>query len=125
MVKRTDRLNSLLKEVLSEVIRRDIHHNPLINEFVTITRVAITTDLSYAKVYVSVIGDEKKKKEAVSMLQERSRLIRAIAYKKVRMRQFPELDFVIDSGLEKQLHMEELLQKISEERASRQQQDSS
>lgn len=119
MVKRTDRLNSLLKEVLSEVIRRDIHHLPFSNELVTITRVEITTDLSYAKVYISVIGDDKKKKMTLSALQDMARPIALIARKKVTMRLFPTLDFCLDSDLEKQLHMEELLHKISKERASR------
>jgi ribosome-binding factor A len=125
MVKRTDRLNSLLKEVISEVIRRDLHHAPFIDEFVTITRVDITSDLSYAKVYISVIGDDKKKKQALSSLQDRARPIALIARKKVTMRLFPVLDFVLDHDLEKQLHMEELLHKISEERAGRTSDDSS
>ncbi len=54
-VKRTDRLNSLLKEVISEVIRREVR-NPHVNELVTVTRVQISKDLHYAKVYISVIG---------------------------------------------------------------------
>ncbi len=113
------RLNSLLKEVITEVIRRDLHHASHVDELITITHVEITRDLSYAKVYVSVIGDEKRKKKAVEGLQDVSRKIGAIASKKVVMRHFPILDFVLDDGLEKQLRMEELLSKISEERSER------
>ncbi len=46
-VKRTDRLNSLLKEVISDTIRADVR-NPHVNEFLTVTRVYITLDLHYA-----------------------------------------------------------------------------
>ena len=65
---RTDRLNSLLKEVISEVIRKDVK-NPHVNEFVTVTRVDVTKDLHHAKVYISVIGDDHVKKESVEALQ--------------------------------------------------------
>jgi len=117
--RRTDRLNSLLKEVLSEVIHRDIHHVPHVNEFVTITRVDITNDLYYAKVYISVIGTDKEKKLAVDALQEIAHPIAMIAKKKVTMRHFPALTFELDSGLEKQLRIEELLSNVSKEREKR------
>ena len=61
---RVDRLNSLLKEVISEVIRKEVQH-PDINEFITVTRVDITKDLRHAKVYISIIGTDDKKKVAI------------------------------------------------------------
>lgn len=120
MSKRTVRLNSLLKEVISEVIRRDIHHSLYMTEFVTITRVDITNDLSFAKVYVSVIGDEKQKVLAVEALQHHARQIALLSRKKVTMRLFPHIEFELDASLEKQFRIEELLHKVSEERAHRQ-----
>lgn len=124
-VKRTDRLNSLLKEVLSEVIHRDIHHVKNINTFITITRVDITSDLLQAKIYISVIGKETDKQQALLALQHRAGTIARKASKKVKMRYFPELDFRFDDQLENQLHMEELFAKISQERLKRQHQDES
>jgi len=118
-IKRTVRLNSLLKEVISEVIHRDIHHIPLIDQMITVTRVEITSDLSYAKVFVSVIGDEKKKKSVLDCLKGLAGPIAKLASKKVVMRYFPSLEFELDVGLEKQLHMEEVLLKISKERQER------
>ncbi|MDN3507885.1 MAG: ribosome-binding factor A, partial [Simkaniaceae bacterium] len=53
--RRVFRLNSLLREVLSEVVTQDVS-NPNISPLLTITRVEITTDLHFAKVYFSVIG---------------------------------------------------------------------
>lgn len=118
-VKRTDRLNSLLKEVISEVIHRQIHHVQFINESVTITRVDITNDLYYAKVYVSLIGTDKVKKQTVDTLQDHAKQIAFMASKNVRMRHFPSLTFELDLGLEKQLRIEELLAEASKERKSR------
>lgn len=113
------RLNSLLKEVISEVIRQDIHHVPFVNEFVTVTRVEITNDLSFAKVYVSIIGQEKQKKQSLEALQKLSKTIAYLSSKKMVIRHFPALDFELDAGLEKQLRIEEILTKVSKEREGR------
>lgn len=115
---RTDRLNSLLKEVISEVIRRDLKHVD-INELITITRVEITKDLRHAKVYFSVIGDDLDKAETLSLLEDSSKQITHIASRKVVMRYFPQLQFIIDEGVENQMRVEELLQEISKERTTR------
>lgn len=117
-VKRTDRLNSLLKEVISSVVHRDVH-NPHVNELVTITRVDITKDLHYAKVYFSVIGDEKQKKETLTALQSAAGFIAVNASKQVVMRYFPTLTFILDEGVEQHMAMEKILQDISEERENR------
>ncbi|MES2345660.1 MAG: 30S ribosome-binding factor RbfA [Chlamydiota bacterium] len=66
--RRTDRLNSLLKEVISEVIMRDVR-NPHVTTLITVTRVDISSDLHYAKVYISVIGSQVEKDETLKALQ--------------------------------------------------------
>lgn len=115
---RTDRLNSLLKEVISEVIRRDVR-NPHVNELITVTRVDITKDLHYAKVYVSVIGTPEQKAETLSALQTAAGFIAVQASKKVTMRYFPSLTFKLDDSVEKHMRIEELLHKISTEKQAR------
>ncbi|MBN9377115.1 MAG: ribosome-binding factor A [Chlamydiales bacterium 38-26] len=119
MVKqRTDRLNSLLKEVISEVIRKDVR-NPHVNELMTITRVEITKDLHHAKVFVSVIGDEAAKAETIMALQNAAGFIAVTASKKVVMRYFPELHFKLDDSVDKHMRIEKILGEISSERESR------
>lgn len=108
---RVDRLNSLLREVLSEVIRRDFQNRD-IPELITIMHVEITRDLHYAKVFVSVIGDEKIKKHAITRLQALSASIGVVASKKVVMRYFPALTFILDDGIDKHMRIEELLKEI-------------
>lgn len=114
-VKRTDRLNSLLKEVISEVIRKDVR-NPHVNELVTVTRVQISKDLRHAKVFISVIGSEQDKIETIEALISAAGFIAVNASKKVVMRYFPELTFKLDDSVEKHMRIEELLNKISKER---------
>lgn len=115
---RTDRLNSLLKEVISDVIRRDVR-NPHVNQLLTVTRVDITKDLHYAKVYVSVIGTEEQKKATLEALQTAAGFIAVTASKEVVLRYFPALTFKLDDGVDKHMRVEKLLGEISEERSAR------
>lgn len=119
---RTDRLNSLLKEVISEVIHRDVR-NPHLNEFVSITRVDITKDLHYAKVYVSIIGTDEQKRESIAALESAAGFIAVNASKKVVMRYFPELRFILDDSVDKHMRIQKLLTDISEERDARSKED--
>lgn len=118
-VKRTDRLNSLLKEVISEVIKREVR-NPHVAELVTVTRVQISKDLRHAKVFISVIGTEQQKAETIDALASAAGFIAVQSSQKVVMRYFPELIFKLDDSVEKHMRIEELLGKISQERESRQ-----
>lgn len=117
---RTVRLNSLLKEVISEVVKRDVR-NPHVNELLTITRVEITKDLHYAKVYVSVIGTDIQKKETLQALQSAAGFIAVNSSKKVTMRYFPALTFKLDDSVDKHMRIEEILGEISHEREAREQ----
>lgn len=108
---RVSRLNSLLREVLSEVIRRDVRH-PDVHELLTVTRVEITKDLHHAKVFVSVIGTSEEKAKTIAALQSAAGFIAVTASKKVVMRYFPELTFKLDEGVDKHMRIEELLAEI-------------
>ena len=113
--KRTDRLNSLLKEVLSEVIKGDVK-NPNIHELTSITRVDISRDLHFAKVYVSVIADQPEKDKTIKALQSASGFVAITAAKKVTLRYFPHLTFTLDNTVEDFMHIDKLLEKISSEK---------
>ena len=117
-IQRTDRLNSSLREVISDVIKRQVR-NPHVNELMTVTRVQITKDLHYAKVFVSVIGTEEQKAETIAALQSAAGFIAVNASKEVVMRYFPELTFKLDDGTDKQMRINDLLSEISRERKTR------
>lgn len=119
MVKnRIARLNSLLKEVISEVIRRDVR-NPHVGELVTVTSVDITNDLQHAKVFISVIGTPQQKEETIKALQSAAGFIAIQSSKKVVMRYFPALTFKIDNSVDQQIRIDTLLGQIKEEQNSR------
>ncbi len=119
MVKnRTLRLNSLLREVISEVIHREVR-NPHVSQFVSVTSVEITKDLQHAKVFISVIGTPQEKDLTIKALQSAAKFIAINSSKKVVMRYFPELTFYLDTSVDKQMRIDAMLGKIKEQEESR------
>jgi len=111
MIERTKRLNSLLREVISEVIHREVR-DPSISKLITVTAVEVSKDLRNATVYVSVIGTEKERKNTITSLKSASGFISVNAAKRVIMRTFPSLTFQLDTSVDKQMQIDALLQHI-------------
>ena len=111
--RRVPRVNSLLKEVISEVLRKDLHHLTGLRGLLTVMSVEIAADLSVAKVFISVIGDQKAKQATIDALNNAAGKIAHVAMKKVVLRTFPKLHFYIDEGLEKQMRICEILEKVA------------
>ncbi len=83
--------------------------------FVTVTRVDVTRDLSYATVYFSVMGPEEEKEGTLHALEHAAGYIRRELGKGLRVRKIPHLRFKVDRNLEHSLRIGELLQKIKGE----------
>lgn len=116
--RRIERVNSLLKEVISESIRKDLKNVP-IPDLITVTEVETSNDLRHAKVYISLIEDDPKKKEEVIVLLNKSaKAIAALSSKKVVLRYFPQLIFKIDESLDNFLQIDSLLKKIEQDKVS-------
>ena len=113
-VNRTLRLNSLLKEVISEVIVNEVK-NPLVSTLCSVSQVEITEDLRLAKVHISIIGSDEEKKQTVKALQSAAGFIAVKASKKITIRYFPSLTFKIDDTVDKQIRIENLVIKLNDE----------
>lgn len=111
MNRRLAKVNSVLVEVISEAIRRDVK-DPRIPELITVMEVDVSADLKHATVSISVIGEEKFKKETIELLNELRVKIALCAREKVVLRYFPQLHFVLDESVDKQMRIEELLREI-------------
>jgi ribosome-binding factor A len=77
---------------------------------VTCTRVAVTSDLKSAKLYVSVLGDEAQKKRAMKVLEGATGYVRHLLAQRLGLRTAPEIRFVFDPSIEYGIRLEELLQ---------------
>lgn len=96
---RTARVGEEIKKVLSERLIRGLR-DPLPG-FVTIVAVDVTSDFSHATVHVGVIGSDKDKAGAIDLLQGQRGMLRSEVGKNVRLRQTPELRFVLDESGER------------------------
>lgn len=104
-----ERINDNLQEAISYIIFQEVK-NPNI-KFVTITAVNTTSDLSYAKVYFTTLGD---KVETLKALRSAKGFIRNELKEKVELRNIPELEFVYDESIEYGQRIEEKIKEIHE-----------
>ncbi len=111
-MERTDRLAEEMKREISEIIRTDIR-DPRLPDFVTLMSVKVTKDLSYATIYISVFGDEEKKKNALMALQSAAGFIRHEIGRRMKIRYSPELKFVQDDSIEHGMHISEMLKDMN------------
>ena len=115
---RIDRLNSLLREVISDVISREVR-NPHVAKLMTVTRVEVSKDLSYGKVYVSVMGTEEEKTATLAALNSAAGFIAVHSSREIVIRHFPVLSFRLDDTVDKQMRIDSLLSKIHAEEQRR------
>lgn len=107
---RTDRISEEIKKHLSDIIRE--LKDPRIPFMTSVVSVSVTKDLKYAKVYVSVMGDEETKKEAIKGLKSAAGFIRKEIGERVLLRALPQFAFELDNSIEHGAHINELLQSV-------------
>lgn len=109
MPERMRRVNDALKEVVSDAIA-DLK-DPRIG-FVTVTAVKATNDLAQARVYVSVLGTERKQRRAVEGLNAARGVIQARVNRELRLRRTPRLAFEYDQSVERGVRLTKLLDEL-------------
>ncbi|HBM75807.1 MAG TPA: 30S ribosome-binding factor RbfA [Clostridiaceae bacterium] len=109
---RADRIAEELKREISDLIRNEIR-DPRIAEFTSITSVEVTRDLRYAKVFVSVLGDDKQKDDTLSGLKSAAGFVRREIGKRVKLRYTPEILFEIDKSIEHGIYISKLIDKVN------------
>ncbi|MFA6308537.1 MAG: 30S ribosome-binding factor RbfA [Clostridia bacterium] len=108
MKDRTNRIAEEMKKEISNIIQNDIK-DPRLPKLVSIMAVNVTRDLRYAKVFVSVLGSEEEKKEALKGLKSAAGFIRREVGHRMDIRYSPELLFEIDSSIERGAYMSKLI----------------
>jgi len=108
---RTERVADLIQQALAQMLLQDMNDNRF--QLITITGVNVSKDLSYAKIYVSVLIDEADKiKEMITDLNLAAKSLRFQLAKKVKLRIVPELKFVYDEAAAYGFKINSLLNKM-------------
>ena len=115
MTRRLERINSLIREELSELLRRDVK-DPRLDSFVAITEVVTAPDLRHAVVYVSYIGSSEEKHDTISALTDASGFLHHELTKRLQMRHVPDLSFQWDDSIERGDRLLRLMDQVSYEK---------
>ena len=110
---RGGRINEEIKKSASAIIQNKVK-DPRISSMVSVTRVDVTRDLSYAKIYVSIFGSEEQNKSTLQALKSSEGFIRNEIGKMVKIRHVPQVIIVKDDSLEYGMNIESVLRKIKE-----------
>lgn len=110
---RSGRINEEMKKEISNIIQYNIR-DPRMSAMVSVTKVDVTKDLRYAKVYVSVFGSDQQKEETMKALKSSSGFIRREVGQKVDLRYTPEIIIQLDETIEHGMHIDALLHSIKE-----------
>lgn len=108
MVDRTSRIAEEMKKEISSIIQNELK-DPRLPEFISITAVNVTRDLRYAKVYISVLGTDEEKKNALQGLKSAAGFIRREVGRRIQIRYTPELQFELDDSIEHGIYMNKLI----------------
>lgn len=112
---RREMLESEIKKVLTAALSSYSGHNDSIG-MASIVRVELSKDKRYAVIYISVIGDDEKKRKLVETLNRDKGLFRTAIAKEIRLFKAPEIRFKEDIGIEASLRIAQLLDQIEKEK---------
>ena len=107
---RPDRIADQIRGELGELLTREVHDPGL--GFVTITRVQVSRDLQQARVFYTVLGDEKSRRQSDRTLQRALPFLRRQIGARLRLRRVPELHFVYDESIAGQDRIEQLISEL-------------
>ncbi len=111
---RPERVQEAIREEAAKIIQQELKDPRL--GFITITKVELTRDLRYARIFFSVLGDAKAKKRAHYALKSAKGYIKGELADRLGLRFMPEIVFNIDDSFEKTKEIFDILDKLKKER---------
>lgn len=110
MTQRSDQVGEELRKIVSKIFLEDVSDSRL--GFVTITRVEVTPDLRYGKVFYSVLGDDKQKADTAEAIGEHLGHIKRMAVERINMKFAMDLRFELDKSIEESFRLDKIFKKI-------------
>lgn len=113
---RTERVASLVMELLSESIQRRFRMEEV--GLITVTEVRMSPDLKIAKAYISIFGIAEKKQQTFALLEAAKAGMRSDLGRNLNLKFTPSLAFYLDESLDHAMRIEDLLNKIHKDSPS-------
>ena len=114
---RPERVGEAIRDELSTLLARDVH-DPGVG-FITLTSVKVSPDLQLARVYYTSMGDEKALRDTAKALGRATPFLRRQIAQRLSLRRVPELQFFYDKSVAQHDRIEQILQDLKAEDASR------
>ena len=109
-------INADAQKELAQIVRT--LKDPRIPLMTSVMSVRVTEDLKFAKVYISVLGDEQVKKDAIKALQSAAGYCRRELASKLDLRNTPQLIFQLDDSIEYGTKINNILKEINKEQGN-------
>lgn len=106
-MERTDRIEEEIKKIVGVLIDRGLK-DPRLTGLISVTKVSVTNDLKYCKIYVSMLGT-KDTSEAMDALSSAAGFVRKEIGSKIRMHSTPEVKFELDDSMEYGAHIQNII----------------
>jgi ribosome-binding factor A len=106
---RTERIAEEIKKEISDMIQTQLK-DPRVNGIISITKVMLTKDLKYCKIYVSILADNKQ--EAIEGIKSGAGYMRKELASRIKIRIVPELNFILDDSIEYGAHINEVIKNL-------------
>ena len=113
MSQRSNQVAEELRKIVSMVLIDDLSSDPRMG-FVTITRIELTADLRFARIFYSVLGSEEQKESTREALQENLTFIRRLAVERINMKFAMEIRFEEDLSIDASFKIDRILKKIKD-----------
>ena len=114
---RTERVAEQVREEVSQILSTEVA-DPGIG-LVTVTRVKVTADLSMARIYWTLLGDQTERKKTQKALMRAAPYVRHLLSQRMSLRRSPEVVFTYDQSVAAQDRVEQILQELKQEEANR------
>lgn len=114
---RSGRLGEEIRKIISNMMLRGDLKDPDISPITSITAVDVSSDGSYATVYLSVLGSEEEKKATLNALKRAAGFIRNNIGRAVKIKHVPELTFKIDTTLEYGIHISKIIDDLNKDKS--------
>jgi ribosome-binding factor A len=108
--RRTEKAAEAIREVVSMAILVELN-DPRVRD-VTVTYVEVSRDLRYAKVHVSVMGDETRQNLTLRGLQSAAGFLQAKIAERIDIRYTPKLSFLLDQGVKRSIAVAKILREV-------------
>jgi ribosome-binding factor A len=110
---RQEKLGELIAVEISDLLRTRVK-DPRVG-FASITRVEVSGDFRHARIYVSVMGNPEERQETMKAIKHASGFLRHELASRLTLRYVPELDFRLDTSIEKGAHVLDLIRQVEQE----------